>query len=158
MANVPNIFKKKLLDEGASAGTANKYACMLLTACYTLPLADAALEDETVTAFLASTPDECGSLGGTYSRQALANGGTTGPDHVNNRAALQFEKATFTSLAAGATIIGAAIVWRAVPGTPNDGNDMVAAVFALSSTPTNGGNIEVRWNNAANVGDAIYLN
>lgn len=155
MANVLNIYKKKIIDEGASAATANKYRCMLLTACYTFPLAGASLDDDTVTAFLAGTPNEASVSG--YARQTLTSGGTTGPDDSNDRAAVQFNKATFSSLATGETIVAAALIWVASAGAPNDANDMVAAAYDLTDTPTNGGNIEVRWNGTDGTGDAIYL-
>jgi len=155
MANVTNIYKKTLLDYGATAGTANKYRCMLLTACYAFPLAGASLDDDNVTAFLASTPNEA-TVGG-YARQTLASGGTTGPDDTNDRAAMQFGKATFTSLATGETIVAAAIIWVSTPGAPNDANDYVAMAYDLTDTPTNGGNIEVRWNGTDGTGDALYL-
>ena len=155
MANVPNVYKRKVIDEGCSAATANKYRAMLLTACYAFPLAGASLDDDTVTAFLASTPNEA-TVGG-YARQTLTSGGATGPDDTNDRAAVQFNKATFASLATGETIVAAALLWIAAAGTPNDANDMVAAVYDLTDTPTNGGTIEVRWNGTDGVGDALYL-
>lgn len=156
MSNVLNIYKKKLLDEGAKASATSKYRCMLLKACYSLPLSAAGLEDDTVADFLGSTPDELTVSG--YARQTLTSGGTTGPDDTNDRAALQFGKATFEALASGETVVAAALIWVSSDvGSFNDANDAVAAVYDVTDTPTNGGNIEIRWNGTDGTGDAIYL-
>jgi hypothetical protein len=88
-----------------------------------------------------------------YARQTLGSKAIT-LDNPNSRAILQAQKAVFTALATGDTI-QAAIVFKFVS---TDANSPIAGFFSLTSTPTNGGDIEIRWNGIDGVGDVFRFN
>jgi hypothetical protein len=90
-----------------------------------------------------------------------AGGGTDGTmgtivvsqDDANTRAEAKASKLTFQTLATGQTV-GAAVLYQEL-GT--DGQDLAIAFYDLTDTPTNGGNIEVRWNNVDGTGAFLRL-
>lgn len=75
-----------------------------------------------------------------YSRQTLSTRTVT-KDNSNDRAYLDADDTTFTSLASGQTIGGAIIFYD----TGADNTAVPIAFYDLTDTPTNGGNIVVQW-------------
>lgn len=73
-----------------------------------------------------------------YSRQALANEAAT-EDDTNDRANIDSDNVTFSSVSAGETVVGAFIFIH----TGSDATASVLAIYDLTSTPTNGGDITV---------------
>lgn len=84
---------------------------------------------------------------GGYARQTLA-GETVTEDDTNDFAYLDATDPEFTSLVAGETIVGA-VLFR------HTGNDATAPTYALydvTDTPTNGGNVTIQFDTPANGG------
>jgi hypothetical protein len=82
-----------------------------------------------------------------YSRQALVSAAVT-QDDTNNFAYLDADDVVFAALATGETI-GGAILFR---HTGTDTTAPLIAFYDLTDTPTNGGDVTVRWNTPANGG------
>jgi hypothetical protein len=80
-----------------------------------------------------------------YSRQSLASL-TLNEDDTNDFAYLDASDATFSALAAGATV-GGAVLYRysSSGGTTGDSGQDLIAFYDLTDTPTNGGDITVQW-------------
>lgn len=77
-----------------------------------------------------------------YARQVLGNKAVN-RDPANNRSEWLAGKSVFTSLATGETVV-AAVVYKHVGA---DTANIPISFHDLTDTPTNGGNIEVRYNN-----------
>lgn len=120
-------------------GTADARA-LLLDTDYTQDKNDNVLDD--------LDSDEISVSG--YSRQALANETLT-EDDTNDRAYMDADDVTYSSLAAGQTV-GWAILYR---HTGSDATAPVIAAYDLTNTPTNGGNIVVQWT-APGSGGVLY--
>jgi len=73
-----------------------------------------------------------------YSRQALTSEAAT-EDDTNDRANIDSDNATFASLATGETVVGAFLFVH----TGSDATASVIAIYDLTSTPTNGGDITI---------------
>ena len=73
-----------------------------------------------------------------YSRQALANEAAT-EDDTNDRSNIDADNVTFSALAAGETIVGAFVFVH----TGSDATASVVAIYDLTSTPTNGGDVTI---------------
>lgn len=147
MANVYNGVLKRLVDADIDGNLPSDFRCLLLRSDGgNTPTFDAT--DVTVADMDATAGNTEVSVGG-YARQTMTSEGTiAGPP-----AAMQAQKCTFTALAAGQDV-GAAVVYVHVT---NDADSYVVAFFDLTNTPTNGGNIEVRWNNVDGVGTFLSV-
>jgi hypothetical protein len=82
-----------------------------------------------------------------YAREALASKVVT-RDDTNNFTYLDADDVVFAALATGETV-GGAILFR---HTGTDTTAPVISFYDLTDTPTNGGDLTVRWNSPANGG------
>ena len=73
-----------------------------------------------------------------YSRQTLTGEAAT-EDDTNDRSNIDSDNATFSALAAGETIVGAFLFVH----TGSDATASVVAIYDLTSTPTNGGDVTI---------------
>lgn len=80
---------------------------------------------------------------GGYSRQTLASD-TSFEDDTNDFAGLDHTNVTFSALAAGQTIGGAVLYkYSSSSGTTGDSGQQLVSYYALTATPTNGGDIVI---------------
>ena len=154
MANVFNVGKKQVMDAGVVT-TAQSKRAMLLEATSAFPIAGTHLDYTSITNMLANA--SWTELVENPSRVDMASLGTT-QDDVNDRATAQSQKATFTAVASGGTIVAVVVIHVAAPGTPNDANDEPMTAHDVTDTPTNGGDIEIRWNGTDGTDDFLRLN
>ena len=137
MANL--VFNRGKYLIGTIDATATTWRVMLLTTSFTSDDALNTVDDGTT-----SDPLSYEIGVGGYSRQSLAL--SAFEDDTNDFAGLDGANSTFSSLAAGATV-GWAVIYRysTSGGTTSDtGQDLLAA-YALTATPTNGGDITIAW-------------
>jgi hypothetical protein len=73
-----------------------------------------------------------------YARQALTSEAAT-EDDANDRANIDSDNVTFSALATGETVVGAFLFIH----TGSDATASVIAIYDLTSTPTNGGDITI---------------
>lgn len=134
MPNVYNRAKFRLVSGDLDFDTAT-LRCLLVTASYTYSPDHNTLAD--ITGEL--------TVGG-YARQTLG-GVAVSEDDTNDRGEVQANQATFAALATGETVHAAVIFQRL---TDSDlSTDPLVAFFDLTNTPTNGGDILVRFNSAS---------
>ena len=150
MANIYNEAKQQFLkgDMDLDAG-GQTYRVLLLRADGVTPTYDA--DHVYVSDVLGHAQNTEVSVSG-YSRQDLGSRAVTQND-TDDRAEAEAQKSTFTSLAAGQTI-GAAVIYKFGTG---DSDSPVVGFFDAADLPTNGSNVEVRWNSVDGVGDFCYL-
>lgn len=146
MANVYNIAKKMLVDGDLDLDAPADIRCMLFTDAGP-PAFDP--DEANITAVLVANTEV--SVGG-YARQELA-GEVTSQDDANNRADCSATKATFAALVDGETV-AAALVYLHVGA---DGVNIPMCWYNVTDTATNGGNIEIRFDNVDGVGDYLRL-
>jgi hypothetical protein len=128
---------KKLIADAFVANTTG-LMMMLVTTGYTYSNDHDTVDDGTT-----NDPKSYEISVGGYSRQALA-GDSAFEDDSNDFAGLDHANVTFSALVAGATV-GSAILYRysTSGGTTSDtGQDLVSA-YAVTATPTNGGDIVI---------------
>lgn len=148
MANVYNRAKFKLLD-----GTADLDASTPEIRCLLLKSSVSFNEDHNVVSDLTPGTNEISVSG--YTRQTLA-GVSVSQDNSDNRGEASANQVTFSGLATGQTV-GAAVVYkRASAGSDTDASDWLIGFYDLTDTPTNGGDIIVRFDNA-NPGDFLRV-
>ena len=122
------------MARGEDAWQTNTYKMALLKSSYA-PTAQQ-IRDLNVVNDLVPGTNELSVAG--YSRQTLANKTVT-EDDTNNRASLDCDDVTFTGLASGQTV-GWVVIYREVT---NDTDSVVVAVYDVTDTPTNGGNVSI---------------
>ena len=139
MANFIYNRGKFLVGSVNLAATSFDLQLMLVTTGYTSDDAHNLVDDGTT-----NDPKSYEISVGGYSRQTLASR-TVFEDDGNDFAGLDATDATFSSLAAGATI-GWAILYRysSASTTSDTGQDLIAA-YDVTDTPTNGGDITIQW-------------
>jgi hypothetical protein len=117
--------------------TASTWRMMLLTTSFTSNDSLNTVDDGTT-----NDPASYEIGVGGYARQSVTF--TAFEDDTNDFAGLDCSDVTFTSLAAGATIGWAALYRYSTSGgtTSDTGQDFYGA-YALTATPTNGGNITI---------------
>ena len=153
MANVYNNAKElwfsgDLFDMNSAGIT---YNVLLLRTDGTFGPAVFDPDDVTVTNLLAPATMVEVTVSG-YSRQTMTTPTVT-QDDTNDRANVAAPKVTFQTLGSGQDV-GAAIVYKEI-GT--DGQDLVISFYLLTNTPTNGGDIEIRWDGVDGTGDFIRM-
>lgn len=139
MANFLYNRGKFLVGSVNLAATSFDLQLMLVTTGYTSDDAHNTVDDGTT-----SDPKSYEIGVGGYSRQTLANRAMF-EDDSNDFAGLDADNATFSALAAGATV-GWAILYRysTATTTSDTGQDLIAA-YDVTDTPTNGGDISINW-------------
>jgi len=120
---------------------ASTFRVMLLSTSFTSDDAQNLVDDGTTT-----DPQSYEISVGGYSRQSL--GLTAFEDDTNDFAGLDGADSTFTALAAGATVGWACVYRYSTSGSPNTTSDTgqeVIALYDVTDTPTNGGDITIQW-------------
>jgi len=122
------------------AATSIDLMLMLVTTGYTSDDAHNLVDDGTT-----NDPKSYEISVGGYARQALASRALF-EDDTNDFAGLDATDVTFSALAAGATI-GGAVLYRysTSGGTTSDTGQDLLALYDVTDTPTNGGDITIQW-------------
>jgi hypothetical protein len=140
MANlVYNEAKKQILNGSIDLDTST-IKVMLVKSTYTANADHAAIDDGT-----ADDPKSHELTVSGYARQTLANR-SVASDVTNDFAYLDADDTVFTALATG-EMIGGAIILK---DSGVDTTSIPIAFYDLTDTPTNGSDITVQWNTAAN--------
>lgn len=128
---------KHLIAQAFSANTTG-LTLMLVTTGYTY-----SNDHDTISDGTTDDPQSYEISVGGYSRQALASDSVF-EDDTNDFAGLDHANVTFSSLVAGQTI-GGAVLYRysSSGGTTSDTGQDYVSYYALTATPTNGGDVTI---------------
>lgn len=148
MANVYEDEKMRLLQGLRDFDLPDDIQCLLLRSDGVTPVFVAT--HKKVSDVLAHAQNTEVTVGG-YSRQALTGETVV---LVTPNAEARANKATFTSLATGQDV-GAVVTFEENGADTVDEN---IGFYDVTNTPTNGGDIEIRWDGVDGVGSFLDLN
>jgi hypothetical protein len=139
-ATVYNVGKSLVGSQDIGSSGSVVLNLLLVTTDYTYDHDHATIDDATT-----DDPVSYEIAPSGYSRQEVT-GRSLYTDNTNDFVGLDAADVTFASLAAGATI-GGAVAYRysTSGGTTGDTGQVPVAFYALTPTPTNGGDITVTW-------------
>jgi hypothetical protein len=129
-----NRYKKMLANGEIVPGTTDLRLGLLKTLAGHSNVADLNFVSD-----MESHADFAELTAGGYARQALT-GETAAEDDTNDWALIDSDNVSFGAIAAGETIVGA-FLYKHNGGT--DSANEVLAIYDLTSTPTNGGTVDV---------------